>query len=80
MAIYVIDPVEKASVPFLRGILTRSLQNAGLPFNHAYEIADKVRNQLGHHAEISTRELTARVVDALEKGDSNKNLSQESAN
>lgn len=61
MAIYVTDPSEEGKVPFLRGILTRSLQQAGLEFEVAYEIADQVRDALGTDAEVTPGEL-AKVV------------------
>ena len=68
MSINVIDPVEQTRVPFLRGILTRSLREAGLPFTEAYEIANKVRNKLGPDAEVSPQEITRLVSRLLEKG------------
>ncbi|MDA0378519.1 MAG: ATP cone domain-containing protein [Bacteroidetes bacterium] len=58
---------EGASVPFLRGILTRSLQKAGLPFEEAYEVASVVRDRLAKKGEISGNELRALVVRVLEK-------------
>ncbi len=67
MGINVIDPTENTRVPFLRGILTRSLRDAGLPFNEAYDIANKVRNQLGPDAEVSTDELKQLVMKLLAK-------------
>lgn len=67
MGITVIDREENTSAPFLRGILTRSLQNAGLTFNNAYKIANIVKTELGQDAEISTIKLTELVVDILTK-------------
>ena len=63
----VIDSGARTRVPFLRGILTRSLQDAGLPFQEAYELADKVREALGDLEAITTTELRTRVVQHLEK-------------
>ena len=40
------DPGEHTQVPFLRGILTRSLQDSGLPFDEAYNLASEVRREL----------------------------------
>ncbi len=37
----VIDETEGTRFPFLRGILTRSLQEAGVPFEQAYAIASE---------------------------------------
>ncbi len=44
--LFVLDEAEGHKAPFLRGILTRSLQNAGLDFNEAYEQASSLRPRL----------------------------------
>lgn len=49
-------------VPFLRGILTRSIQDAGLGFEDSYRLATKVRDELREVNEIATKELRARVA------------------
>jgi 2-phosphoglycerate kinase len=67
MAIYVTDPTEDSKVPFLRGILTRSLQQAGLAFEDAYEVADKVRDTLGSDAEITSEQLSKLVAKQLKE-------------
>ncbi len=67
MSIIVTDPVEQTRVPFLRGILTRSLQNVGLSFTEAYEIANQIRKNLNGDAELTTDDLTAMVVDLLKE-------------
>lgn len=67
MSINVIDPGEDTRVPFLRGILTRSLRGAGLSFTEAYDIANKVRNRLGSDADIRTDDLRKLVNDVLVK-------------
>lgn len=51
------DKEEATSVPFLRGILTRSLQQAGLSFPQAYAVADDVRAELGDERALSKLEL-----------------------
>lgn len=53
----VLDPQENTPVPFLRGILTRSLQDAGLTLEEAYQVATKVRKALSERQEITTAEL-----------------------
>lgn len=53
-------------VPFLRGILTRSLVKAGLSFDDAYGLAQAVRADLKDVARISTQELSARITEQLE--------------
>lgn len=62
----VIDSGERTRVPFLRGILTRSLQDAGLTFESAYELADTVRQELSTEDTISSRKLRERVLQHLE--------------
>lgn len=61
----VIDPEEHTRVPFLRGILTRSLRGVGLDFEEAYGVASRVRDDLGDVSEITTGELRRRVVKRL---------------
>ena len=60
--ILVEDPDEGTQVPFLRGILTRSLQNSGLPFEEAYKVAAEIRRELEDTALISSQELREPVV------------------
>ncbi|MDQ2696740.1 MAG: AAA family ATPase [Pseudomonadota bacterium] len=54
-------------VPFLRGILIRSLQDAGLSFDDARRLATRLRRELREVAEISSKDLEARVVACLEQ-------------
>ena len=61
----VVKPTDKTGVPFLRGILTRSLQNAGVPFDAAYQLASDVRHELDDTDEISTPELRRVVIRHL---------------
>lgn len=65
MKTIVINKREKENTPFLRGILIRSLLDAGLPFDDAFELATKVRNTLGRTREITTTELEKRVSGLL---------------
>lgn len=57
---------ETARVPFLRGILTRSLQESGLPFDDAYEVASQVRDALREEDEVSTARIREVVLPLLE--------------
>lgn len=57
---------ENDEVPFLRGILTRSLVKAGLPFDDAYGLAQAVRADLKDVPRISTQELRERIGQHLE--------------
>ena len=59
------DQEENTLVPFLRGILIRSLQDAGLPFKDAYDLATEVRNELGDTTQITTDELRQKVLQLL---------------
>ena len=61
----VVDEAEGARFPFLRGILTRSLQDAGLPFDAAYELASQTRTDLDGVSEVTADELRERVVRHL---------------
>jgi 2-phosphoglycerate kinase len=63
--IFVEDREEDTQVPFLRGILIRSLQDSGLSFNDAYELATDIRSGLDDVPLITTRELRQRVLDLL---------------
>lgn len=62
----VIDVEEQTRVPYLRGILTRSLQNAGLSFKDSYQLASAVRDELGDAVEVTNVELGKRVQTHLE--------------
>lgn len=44
--------------PFLRGIMTRTLTEQGIPFNKAYRIAQEVKKQLNRRQEVSSHDLT----------------------
>lgn len=61
------DKEESTSVPFLRGILTRSLQQAGLPFQQAYALADEVREELGDERTLSKLELHRLVYKRIKE-------------
>jgi 2-phosphoglycerate kinase len=63
---YVVDHRENTRVPFLRGILIRTLLDAGMPFEDAYETANRVRDGLSEVEEISTRELRRKVEIELD--------------
>lgn len=61
----VIDKKKGSKVPFLRGMLTRSLQDAGLSFGDAFQLATDVREDLDDTDEITTEELRARIIEDL---------------
>lgn len=64
--IHVIDEREGSEVPFLRGILTRSLQKSGITFDEAYKISDQIRRSLAQRSEILSHELRTVVSEYLE--------------
>jgi 2-phosphoglycerate kinase len=63
---FVLTEDEQTRVPFLRGILTRSLQNAGLTFEESYRVASAVREELSDTEEITTVRLRELVLSHLE--------------
>ncbi len=63
----VIKEPEGEHAPFLRGILVQSLVNAGLDFDDAYDLAQRVRNELQERREIASTELKGRVAELLEE-------------
>ena len=66
---HVEDIEDNTRVPFLRGILIHSLQDAGLEFESASQIASDVRNELSDTALISTLDLNHMVLGHLKKLD-----------
>jgi len=62
----VVNKKEKTRVPFLRGILTRSLLDAGLEFENAFDLATRVRDQFSDEAEVSSDEIRLSVSKLLE--------------
>ncbi len=63
---FVIDPEEgQTRTPFLRGILISSLHHAGVPFEEAYALASKVREELDDRPEITTKELREIVLQLM---------------
>ena len=63
--ILVIGAEENTQVPFLRGILTRSLQDAGVSFDSAYSLASRIREDLDDSSRVTTRDLKALVIKRL---------------
>ena len=63
--ILVEDQEDNTRVPFLRGILIRSLQDAGTPFDAAYDMATEIRHALDDSSLITTDELRGRVLELL---------------
>lgn len=63
---FVVSADDLTRVPFLRGILTRSLQKAGLDFEASYRVASAVRDELASVDEIDSDDLRALVIEHLE--------------
>ena len=63
--IQVIDEADGTRVPFLRGMLTRSLHDAGLSFDEAYALASTIREELGDAPEVAKETLRKRVLEHL---------------
>jgi 2-phosphoglycerate kinase len=62
----VVNLKDNTRVPFLRGILIRSLLDTGLAFEHCYELASGIRDELADVPEINSRDLRAMVGRKLE--------------
>jgi 2-phosphoglycerate kinase len=68
MKTYVTNERENTRIPFLRGILIRTLQEAGLPVGDAFNLAFDIRNELADVTDISSDDLRAMVVRHLQQG------------
>jgi len=64
--IWVTNNSGSTRVPFLRGILTRSLLEAGLAFDAAYKASSVLRQRLNGTHQISRDKLRKRVAEYLE--------------
>ncbi len=65
MKTIVIKEKENTRVPFLRGILTRSLLDAGLSFEEALNLATRVRDNLGNRKEVPSSDIREKVCELL---------------
>jgi 2-phosphoglycerate kinase len=61
------NPEDQNQTPFLRGILTRSLQKSGLTFDEAHEIANTIRNEIEDRPLVTTVDLEHLVIKHLKK-------------
>jgi 2-phosphoglycerate kinase len=64
---FVVNETENTRIPFLRGILTRSLLDAGLPFEDAFDLATRVRDGLTETEEVTTDTLRLEVFKLLQQ-------------
>lgn len=60
------DSEDQTRTPFLRGILIRSLQDSGIDFDTASDIASEIRSDLDNIELITTDELGGIVLDRLQ--------------
>ncbi len=61
----VVNDINETRIPFLRGMLVKSLQEAGLEFEQAYNVATDLRDDLDDIDEISVEELRERIIEVL---------------
>ena len=61
----VVSGEDRTRIPFLRGILTRSLQEFGLSFEDSYKIATEIRENLSAKTEIIDSDLREMVAERL---------------
>lgn len=66
MKTIVVNELENTRVPFLRGILTRSLLDAGLEFEEAFALATSLRDEISELDEVSSEDIRGRVFQMLE--------------
>ena len=64
MKTIVVNQKENTRVPFLRGILTRSLLDTGLAFEDAFRVATRIRDELADSSEISSQDLRQKALQA----------------
>jgi 2-phosphoglycerate kinase len=67
MSKIIIKNTEGMETPFLRGILTSSLIDAGIEFHLAYDLASDIRHILNNKGEVKTQELREIIISLLEK-------------
>lgn len=61
------SPEDQNQAPFLRGILTRSLQKSGLTFEQAHEIANIIRDEIEDRPLVTTSDIEQLVIKHLQR-------------
>jgi len=74
MSKIIIKNSEGMQTPFLRGILTSSLLDAGVEFNLAYDLSTRIRHLINDKREITTKELRELILAQLENDPDNHEL------
>jgi len=69
------NPEDQNQTPFLRGILTRSLQKSGLTFDQAHDIANTIRDEIEDRPLVTTLDLERLVIKHLKKADADHAVS-----
>ena len=64
---YITNSITGSRIPFLRGILAHSLQDSGMAFDEAHQIASDIRESFAPNTEITSLELRNMVVEHLKK-------------
>jgi len=65
MAKIIVKNSEGMKSPFLKGILTSSLLDAGIDFNLAYEMAGDIKQQINEKRQVTTTELRDIIIEQL---------------
>lgn len=66
MKTVIVNERDSTRVPFLRGILTQTLLDAGMTFDAAFELATEIRNELADTAQIAAADLRKLVTRKIE--------------
>ncbi len=61
----ILDSHTGSRIPFLRGILTHSLQNSGMEFDSAYALSSVIRDKIEGSSEITSLDLRDLVTTHL---------------
>ena len=69
------NPEDQNQTPFLRGILTRSLQKSGLTFDQAHDIANIIRDEIEDRPLVTTKDLEHLVIKQLKKAEADHAVS-----
>jgi len=70
------NPEDGNQTPFLRGILTRSLQKSGLTFDRAHEIANSIRDEVDDKSLVTTQDIENLVIKQLKKANATNVIEQ----
>ena len=63
--LFVTDEKKETRIPFLRGMLIKSLQRSGLEFEDAYKLAGEIREDFDDVDSVTLQELRDRIAEIL---------------